>query len=88
MPVGIVEPEELGALELEAGDAPTARLEGVADLVERAHPHRNDDRGDGGGADTPRAAPVGEHPVHVPDELHVEPRPLGARERGRPEVRR
>ena len=29
MPVGIVETEELGALELEAGDAPAARLEGA-----------------------------------------------------------
>ena len=38
MPVGIVETEELGALELEVGDAPAARLEGSPDLVElRAH---------------------------------------------------
>ena len=84
MPVGVVETEELGALELEAGDAPAARLEGRPDLVERAHPHRDDDRRDGGGADAPRAAPVGEHPVHVADDLDVEPRPLGVRSgRGR-----
>src|SRR3954453_6282756 len=82
VPVGIVEAEEVGALELETRDAPAARLEGVPDLVQRAHPYRNDDRGDGGGADPSRAAPVAEHPVHVADELDVEPRPLGAR-RGR-----
>jgi hypothetical protein len=48
VPVGIVETEELGALELEAGEAPAPRLEGSPDLVEGAHPHRDDDRGDGG----------------------------------------
>src|SRR5918995_6235814 len=79
VPVGIVETEELGALELEAGDAAAAFLEGVSDLVERAHPHWNDCGRDGGRADASRAAPVGEQPVHVPDELHVEPAPLGAR---------
>src|SRR5215211_8914964 len=59
IPVGVVETEGFGALELEAGEGPAARLEGGPDLVERAHPHRNDNRGDGGGADAPRAAPVG-----------------------------
>ena len=84
MPVGVVETEELGALELEAGDAPAARLEGSPDLVERARPHRNDDRGDGVGADAPRPAPVGEQPVHVPDDLDVDAGPVRARSgRGR-----
>jgi hypothetical protein len=66
VPVGVVETEELGALELEAEDAPAPRLEGALDLVEPAYPHLNDDRGDGGSAEAPRAAPIGEHPVHVP----------------------
>src|SRR6185437_7022587 len=37
VPVGIVETEELGLLELEPDDAPAASLEGAPDLVERAH---------------------------------------------------
>ena len=35
MPIGIVETEELDALELEAGEAPAARVEGLPDLLER-----------------------------------------------------
>ena len=80
--VGIVETEEFGALELEAGDPPAARLEGGADLVQRAHPHWNDDRGKGGGADAPRPPPVGEQPIHRFAELHVGPRAIGPRGRG------
>src|SRR5271163_4154863 len=82
VPVGVVETEQLGALELEAGDAPAARLEGSPELAERARPDRNDGRGDGGAADAPRAAPVGEQQVHVPDDLVVEPRPVRARSGG------
>ncbi len=61
VPVGIVETEQLGALELKAGDAPAGRPEGLANLVERAHPHWNDDRGDGavGSAEIDHA----EHPL-------------------------
>jgi hypothetical protein len=55
VPVGVVETEQLGALELEAGEAPTARLEGSPELAERARPDRNDGRGDGGAANAPRA---------------------------------
>ena len=51
VPIRIVETEELGPIELEPGDAPSARLEWAPDLIERAHPHRNDYRGDCGGAD-------------------------------------
>src|ERR671910_1914573 len=79
VPVGIVQTEELGALELEAGDASVAFLEGVSDLVERAHPHRNDYGAYSRRAYASCAAPVGEQPVHVPDELHVESPPLRAR---------
>jgi hypothetical protein len=56
VPIRIVETEQLGPLELEPADAPSARLEWAPDLIERAHPHRNDYRGDRGGADAARAA--------------------------------
>ena len=63
--------EELGALELEAGDAPAACLEGSPDFVERAHPHRNDGRGNGLVTDAPVPAPVCKETVHVSDHLDV-----------------
>src|SRR4029077_20572087 len=69
VPVGVVETEQLDALEFEAGEAPAARLEGSPELAECARPDRNDGRGDGGAADAPRAAPVGQQQVHVPDDL-------------------
>src|SRR6185369_16204924 len=78
MAVGVVETEKLGALELEAGEAPAARFERNPELAEGARPNRNDRRGDGGAADAPRTAPVGEQQVHVPDDLDVEPRPVRA----------
>ena len=36
VPVRVVEAEELDVLELEAGDAPAADVEGLLDLLERA----------------------------------------------------
>src|SRR6185295_13190759 len=78
VPVGVVEREKLDALELEAGEAPAAGLEGSTELVKCARPDRNDGRGDGGVADAPGVAPVGEQQVHVPDDLDVKPRPVRA----------
>ena len=60
VPVRVVEAEELDALDFEAGEAPAAGLERSPEFVEGARPDRDDYRCDGGAADAPCAAPVGE----------------------------